>query len=179
LGWLTGRGEDLFAQRSAGVTHGHRRQGHATAADFGGNGLENRVEDFRVECRDGWGGHALTIIANAMKRSELISRTRRLIEEGDRLQVSPSMPALRVWLQLSDELLSAAWGQMDRYHLSWLMVGRPDSAIRGRSMTAVEEADYVREVAAQKTAALRMSLRAVDEQNMPFVGETREDAPAS
>ena len=45
-------------------------------------------------------------------------------------------------------------------------------------MTASEETDYVREVAGQKTAALRMSLRAVDEQHMPFVGETREDAPA-
>jgi hypothetical protein len=114
-----------------------------------------------------------------MKRSELISRTRRLIDEGDRLQVSPSMPALRVWLKLSDELLSAAWGQMDRYHLSWLMVGRPDSAIRGRPMTPTEEIEYVREVAAQKTAALRMSLRAAEEQNMPFVGETPEDAGAS
>ena len=112
-----------------------------------------------------------------MKRSELITRTRRLIDEGERLQLSPSMPALRVWLQLSDDLLSEAWGQMDRYHLSWLMVGRPDDAVRGRQMTAAEEAAYVREVAAQKTAALRMSLRAVDEQNMPFVGETREDAP--
>ena len=113
-----------------------------------------------------------------MTREELVRNTRQLIEEGDRLQVSPSMPALRVWLKLSDELLSAAWGQMDRYHLSWLMVGRPDSAVRGRAMTAIEETDYVREVAAQKTAALRMSLRAVEEQNMPFVGETREDAPA-
>jgi hypothetical protein len=114
-----------------------------------------------------------------MKRSELISRTRRLIQEGDRLQLSPSMPALRVWLKLSDELLSAAWGQMDRYHLSWLMVGRPDDAIRGRAMTPTEEIDYVREVATQKTAALRMSLRAVEEQNMPFVGETAEDVPAN
>jgi hypothetical protein len=112
-----------------------------------------------------------------MTRSELISRTRRLIEEGERLQLSPSMPALRVWLQLSDDLLSAAWGAMDRYHLSWLMVGRPDDAIRGRKMTAAEEADYVREVAGQKTAALRMSLRAADEQHMPFVGETAEGTP--
>jgi hypothetical protein len=112
-----------------------------------------------------------------MTRSELISRTRRLIEEGERLQLSPSMPALRVWLQLSDELLSAAWGPMDRYHLSWLMVGRPDDAIRGRKMTGPEEAGYVREVAGQKTAALRMSLRAADEQQMPFVGETVEGAP--
>ena len=111
-----------------------------------------------------------------MTRSELISRTRRLIEEGERLQLSPSMPALRVWLQLSDELLSAAWGQMDRYHLSWLMVGRPDDAIRGRTMTPAEEVDYVREVAGQKTAALRMSLRAADELRMPFVGETPEPA---
>jgi hypothetical protein len=114
-----------------------------------------------------------------MKRSELISSTRRLVDEGDRLQRSPSLPALRVWLKLSDELLSAAWGQMDRYHLSWLMVGRPDSAIRGRPMTPTEETEYVREVAAQKTAALRMSLRAADEQNMPFVGETPEDAPSN
>jgi hypothetical protein len=68
---------------------------------------------------------------------------------------------------------------MDRYHLSWLMVGRPDDAIRGRAMTPTEEIDYVREVATQKTAALRMSLRAVEEQNMPFVGETAEDVPAN
>ena len=77
---------------------------------------------------------------------------------------------MRVWLKLSDELLSAAWGSMDRYHLSWLMVGRSE-AIRGRRMTEDEERDYVRGVAAQKTAALRMSLKAVEEQNMPFVGE--------
>jgi hypothetical protein len=109
-----------------------------------------------------------------MKRSELIAQTRRLIEEGERLQLLPGLPALRVWLKLSDELLSAAWGPMDRYHLAWLMVGRPDQAIRGRKMTAIEEADYVREVAGQKTAALRMSLRAVDDLHMPFVGETPE-----
>jgi hypothetical protein len=107
-----------------------------------------------------------------MTRTELISRTRRLIDEGERLQLAPSIPALRVWLQLSDELLSAAWGQMDRYHLAWLMVGRPDDAIRGRRMTPTEESDYVREVASQKTAALRRSRRAADEQQMPFVGET-------
>lgn len=108
-----------------------------------------------------------------MKRSELVSQTRRLIAEGERLQQAPGLAALRTWLQLSDELLSAAWGYMDRYHLAWLMVGRPE-AVRGRRLTADEEADYVREVAAQKTAALRMSLRAADEQHMPFVGETTE-----
>src|SRR5919112_4690436 len=106
-----------------------------------------------------------------MKRAELIAETRRLIAEGERLQVSPSRPALVVWLQLSDDLLSAAWGQMDRYHLAWLMVGRSD-AVRGRRMTADEEQAYVRDVAAQKTAALRMSLKAVEEQHMPFLGET-------
>jgi hypothetical protein len=30
----------------------------------------------------------------------------------------------------------------------------------------------VRDVAEQKTAALRMSLKAVEEQSMPFLGET-------
>lgn len=104
-----------------------------------------------------------------MKRSQLISDTRRLIAEGERLQRSPSIAGLRVWLQLSDDLLSAAWGQMDRYHLAWLMVGRSE-AIRGRRMSADEEQAYVRDVAAQKTAALQMSLKAV-EQNMPFLGE--------
>jgi hypothetical protein len=39
-------------------------------------------------------------------------------------------------------------------------------------MTPAEEAAYVREVATQKTAALRMSLDAVQRQQMPFVGET-------
>ena len=111
-----------------------------------------------------------------MKRAELISETRRLIAEGERLQRAPSFAALRVWLQLSDDLLGRAWGQMDRYHLAWLMVGRSD-AVRGRKMTADEEETYVRDVAAQKTAALRMSLKAVEQQNMPFVGEDREGAP--
>ena len=82
------------------------------------------------------------------------------------------MGSLRVWLQHSDDLLSSAWGTMDRYHLSWLMVGKPKDIVRGRPMTADEEAAYVREVADQKTAALRMSLDAVDRQKMPFAGET-------
>ena len=77
-----------------------------------------------------------------------------------------------MWLQRSDDLLATAWGSMDRYHLAWLMVGKPKAIVRGRPMTADEEAAYVREVADQKTAALRMSLDAVERQGMPFVGET-------
>jgi hypothetical protein len=107
-----------------------------------------------------------------LTRGELISRTRQLIDEGDRLIADPSMGSLRVWLQRSDDLLSTAWGTMDRYHLSWLMVGKPKDIVRGRAMTAEEEAAYVREVADQKTAALRMSLDAVERQGMPFAGET-------
>jgi hypothetical protein len=104
-------------------------------------------------------------------RAELIARTRQLVDEGDRLVANPSLRGLQVWLQLSDELLSAAWGTMDRYHLAWLMVGKPKAIVRGRPMTPDEEAAYVREVAEQKTAALRMSLDAVERQGMPFVGE--------
>jgi hypothetical protein len=107
-----------------------------------------------------------------MTRDELIARTRQLIDEGDRLAAEPSLGALQVWLQLSDDLLSTAWGSMDRYHLAWLMVGKPKDVVRGRPMTRDEEAAYVREVAEQKTAALRMSLDAVERQGMPFVGET-------
>lgn len=110
-----------------------------------------------------------------MQRSELILRTRQLIGEGERLQKQPSLIALRTWLKLSDELLSTAWGSMDRYHLVWLGVGRSD-AVRGRPMTPVEEEAYVRDVAGQKTAALSMSLKAVDGQHMPFLGETPEGA---
>jgi hypothetical protein len=106
-----------------------------------------------------------------LTRAELVARTRQLIDEGDRLVANPSLRGLQVWLQLSDELLSAAWGTMDRYHLSWLMVGKPKAMVRGRPMTGDEEAAYVRDVAEQKTAALRMSLDAVDRQAMPFVGE--------
>lgn len=84
------------------------------------------------------------------------------------------MIALRTWLKLSDELLSSAWGSMDRYHLVWLGVGRSD-AVRGRPMTDDEQATYVRDVAMQKTAALRMSLKAVADQHMPFLGETPEE----
>jgi hypothetical protein len=107
-----------------------------------------------------------------MTRDELIARTRQLIDEGDRLLAEPTLGALQVWLQLSDDLLSTAWGSMDRYHLAWLLVGKPKDTIRGRPMTAEEEAAYVREVAEQKTAALRMSLDAVERQRMPFRGET-------
>ena len=107
-----------------------------------------------------------------MNRDELIDRTRQLIAEGDRLVAGPSMGALQTWLQLSDELLARAWGSMDRYHLAWLMVGKPKGIVRGRAMTAEEEAAYVREVAEQKTAALRMSLDAIERKDMPFVGES-------
>jgi len=105
-------------------------------------------------------------------RDDLIVATRHLIDEGDRLRAAPSLASLQVWLQRSDDLLATAWGSMDRYHLAWLMVGKPKGIVRGRPMTTDEEAAYVREVADQKTAALRMSLDAVERQGMPFVGET-------
>jgi hypothetical protein len=107
-----------------------------------------------------------------MTRDELIAGTRHLVDEGERLQAAPSLASLQVWLQRSDDLLATAWGSMDRYHLAWLMVGKPKAIVRGRPMTPDEEAAYVREVAEQKTAALRMSLDAVERQGMPFVGET-------
>jgi hypothetical protein len=106
-------------------------------------------------------------------RDELITRTRQLVAEGERLQQDPSLGGLQTWLKLSDDLLVAAWGSMDRYHLSWLMVGKPKNIVRGRPMTPAEETAYVREVAEAKTAALRMSLDAVERQGMPFVGEDR------
>jgi hypothetical protein len=106
-----------------------------------------------------------------MTRDELIAGTSQLVDEGGRLQANPSLSGLQVWLQLSDALLADAWGSMDRYHLAWLMVGKPKDIVRGRPMDAEEEAAYVREVAAQKTAALRMSLDAA-RQGMPFVGES-------
>lgn len=113
-----------------------------------------------------------------MTREELIAATRELVEEGDRLVIVPSMPALRTWLASSDALLAEAWGSMDRYHLVWLGVGRPRDQVRGRPMTPDEEADYVRLVAEQKTAALRMSLKAAED-DMPFVGETAAAKPKS
>jgi hypothetical protein len=108
-----------------------------------------------------------------MTREELVRSTRQLIEEGDRLVANPGQAALKVWLQLTDELLAAAWGSMDRYHLAWLQVGRPSTIVRGRPMSPEEEAAYVREVAAAKTAVLRMSLDSLTRHGMPFVGETR------
>ena len=112
-----------------------------------------------------------------MIRDELIARTRQLVAEGDRLQQDPSLRGLQTWLQLSDDLLVAAWGSMDRYHLAWLMVGKPKQIVRGRPLTPDEESAYVREVAEAKTAAIRMSLDAVERQGMPFVGEERGMAP--
>ena len=54
------------------------------------------------------------------------------------------------------------------------IVGRPSASVRGRAMTADEEAAYVREVAAAKSAVLRMSVEALTRHGMPFVGETRD-----
>ena len=108
-----------------------------------------------------------------MTREELVRRTRQLIDEGDRLVANPGQPALKVWLQLTDDLLAAAWGSMDRYHLAWLQVGRPSTSVRGRPMSAEEEAAYVRDVAAAKTAVLRMSVDSLTRHGMPFVGESR------
>ena len=105
-------------------------------------------------------------------RDEYMAASRALISEGERLAEQPSMAALRTWIAGSDELLRNAWGSMDRYHLSWLMVGRPVDSVRGRVMTPDEETAYVRDVATAKTAALRMSLKAVEEDGMPFLGET-------
>ena len=97
-----------------------------------------------------------------MTRDQLIRETERLIDEGERLQRSPSLDAMRTWLALSDQLLSEAWGSMDRYHLAWLMVGKASTVPRGRALTPDEEARYVREVGAQKTDVLRTSLGLMD-----------------
>ena len=45
-----------------------------------------------------------------MTRRELVERTRQLIAEGDRLEASPTLGGLRLWLKLSDDLLATAWG---------------------------------------------------------------------
>ena len=114
-----------------------------------------------------------------MTRDELIAGTRQLIDEGDRLRANPSLASLQMWLKRSDDLLATAWGSMDRYHLAWLMVGKPKGVVRGRPMTTDEEAVYVRIVVEQKTAALRMSLDAVERQGMPFIGESGGVGPRS
>jgi hypothetical protein len=106
-----------------------------------------------------------------MTRDELVTRTRQLIAEGERLTASPGLRALQLWLQLSDDLLRTAWGNMDRFHMAWLSVGRPREIVRGRPMTNAEEASYVRDVAAAKSAVLTASLDAA-QRGLPFVGET-------
>ncbi|MEK6719274.1 MAG: hypothetical protein AABZ33_01235 [Chloroflexota bacterium] len=112
-----------------------------------------------------------------MTRDEYIVAARQLLAEGDRLQANPSLAALQVWLKLSDDTLSAAWGAMDRYHLAWLTVGKSRQIVRGRRLTPDEEHAYVREVASQKASVVAMSLDAVERQGMPFVGESGGVAP--
>jgi hypothetical protein len=106
-----------------------------------------------------------------MTRDELVRETRRLIDEGGELDGRPSLPRLQAWIGRSDRLLASAWGTMDRWHLAWLMVGRPEQAPRGRPLTAEEEMAYVREVARAKTAVLRASLAAAEQHALPFLGE--------
>jgi hypothetical protein len=134
------------------------------------------ADDTRPDHPHGAGGTSHRT-PSAMTRDELVTRTRQLVDEGERLQVQPTLRGLQTWLQLSDDLLSAAWGSMDRYHLAWLMVGKPKDTVRGRVMNEDEESAYVREVAEAKTAALRMSLDAVERLGMPFVGEEQGMAP--
>ncbi len=112
-----------------------------------------------------------------MSRAAFLAATDALIENGDALVAEPAWDRFRDWLIASDTLLERVWGRMDRYHLAWLLVGKPQGIVRGRPMTADEEAAYVREVADQKTAALRMSLDAAERQGMPFVGESGGVAP--
>lgn len=109
-----------------------------------------------------------------MTRDELIAQTRRLIDEGERIDANPSRVALNTWLAGSDALLSAAWGSMDRYHLAWLEVGRIAQPLRGRTLDAAEEANEVRAVVAAKSAVLRTSLDAVERLGMPFLGESKQ-----
>ena len=106
-----------------------------------------------------------------MNRDDLVSHTRQLIDEGERLLAAPAMGGLQLWLQLSDDLLRTAWGNMDRFHMAWLSVGRPRAVIRGRPLTAQEEAAYVREVVTAKSAVLLGSLDSA-QRGLPFVGET-------
>ena len=107
-----------------------------------------------------------------MTRDELISRTRQLIDEGDRLLAQPSMGAMQLWLQLSDDLLATAWGSMDRYHLAWLMVGKPKSIVRGRPMTRRRGGRLrPRGRDAEDRGAADVARRR-RRQGMPFVGET-------
>lgn len=108
-----------------------------------------------------------------MTRDELIAQTRRLIDEGERIDAHPTRVALNTWLAASDALLAAAWGSMDRYHLAWLEVGRIAQPLRGRQLDAAEEAGEVRGVVAAKGAVLRAALDAVERLGMPFLGETR------
>ena len=69
-----------------------------------------------------------------MTREELVRDTRQLIDEGERLVAEPEPRArCRCGSSSRDELLAAAWGSMDRYHLAWLQVGRPSGAVRGRA----------------------------------------------
>ena len=85
----------------------------------------------------------------------------------------PSLTALQTWLQLSDDLLATAWGTMDRYHLA-VADGRQAEGHRPRPRD--DRRTRRRRTSArsrsQKTAALRMSLDAVERQGMPFRGET-------
>jgi hypothetical protein len=105
-----------------------------------------------------------------MTRDEYLERVARLIAEGERLQERPTLAGLQLWLALSDQVLADAWGTMERYHLAWLSVGRTASTPRGRRLAPDEEAQYVRQVAAAKTAVLRTSLDAVARHGLPGEG---------
>ena len=105
-----------------------------------------------------------------MTRDELVARTRQLVAEGDRLQQDPSLRGLQTWLQLSDDLLVAAWGSMDRYHLAWLNVGR-GSAPPGTSLDDAGTRRFIAEVASGKLAVLRTMRTSVERQGWSLLSD--------
>src|SRR5688572_26534307 len=106
------RGEGRAPNDPLSVADGQRRRRQVPGYDARTHSVRHAVEQARVATQACAGRerhgrrnvayrHALTIIGRLMKRAELIAETRRLIAEGERLRLSPSRPALVVWLKMS------------------------------------------------------------------------------
>ena len=111
-----------------------------------------------------------------MSRATFLRATDELIGTGERLVEEPDWDRFRKWLIDSDRLLERVWGQMDRYHLAWLNVGR-GSAPPGSLLDEAGTRHFVAEVASAKVSVLRTMRGAVERQGWSLLSDDADDRP--
>ena len=157
------------ARVPGGVDGPKATQGRVPASTCG-RGDDVRLAEVERGHVGAGGNDVMSADDRGVTRDEYMSRSASSLAEGERLGVRPSLacPA-----HLDRRLGRAAAHCLGLDGPLPPLLADGGSAGRrgpGPGHDPGEEAAYVREVAAAKTAALRMSLKAVEEDGMPFLG---------